>query len=84
MKRYVLLSHDSKTMNTLYYDEMTGQICLLENKKVEKDFLSVSDDLGCSIRFSICFFSFLNVYADGFADWSICGKSSPERMEDCR
>lgn len=40
MKRYVLLSHDSKTMNTFYYDEMTGQICLLENKKVEKDFLS--------------------------------------------
>ncbi len=34
MRRYVLLSHDSKTGNTFYYDEMTGQICLLENKKI--------------------------------------------------
>lgn len=36
MKCYVLLSHDSKTMNTFYYDEMIGQICLLENKKSGK------------------------------------------------
>lgn len=34
MRRYVLLSHDSKTGNTFYYDEMTGQICRLENKKI--------------------------------------------------
>lgn len=48
MKRYVLLSHDSKTMNTFYYDEMTGQICLLENKKSEKG-LSVGVIAGLSI-----------------------------------
>lgn len=24
------------------------------------------------------------MYADSFADWSICGKSSPERVEACR
>lgn len=48
MKRYVLLSHDSKTMNTFYYDEMTGQICLLENKKNGKG-LSVGVIAGLSI-----------------------------------
>ena len=34
MRRYILLSHDPGTMNTFYYDEMTGRICLLENKKI--------------------------------------------------
>lgn len=48
MKRYVLLSHDSKTMNTFYYDEMTGQICLLENKKNGKG-LSIGVIAGLSI-----------------------------------
>ena len=48
MRRYVLLSHDSKTGNTFYYDEMTGQICLLENKKSEKG-LSVGVIAGLSI-----------------------------------
>lgn len=33
MKRYVWLFHDSKTMNNFYYDEITGNICLLENQK---------------------------------------------------
>lgn len=33
MKRYVWLFHDSKTMNNFYYNEMTGNICLLENQK---------------------------------------------------
>lgn len=36
MKRYVWLFHDSKTMNNFYYDELTGQICLLKNKKSGK------------------------------------------------
>lgn len=48
MKRYVLLSHDSKTMNTFYYDEMTGQICLLENKKSGKG-ISVGVIAGLSV-----------------------------------
>lgn len=53
MKRYVLLSHDSKTMNTFYYDEMAEQICLLENKKSGRG-LSVGVIAGFSIL--ICVF----------------------------